>query len=62
MQKATTLLEEILKINATSKDSTSTTQEQIQETEKQMNEIFEYGQKSIFKSNSKEFSNKTVEE
>jgi hypothetical protein len=39
-----------------------TTAEQIKETEKQMNEIFEYGQKVIFKSNSKEFLNESVKE
>lgn len=39
-----------------------TTQEQIKETEKQMNEIFEYGQKVIFKSNQSEFSNEAVKE
>ncbi len=38
-----------------------TTTEQIKETEKQMNEIFEYGQKVIFHGNSKEFKDKDVE-
>ncbi len=36
--------------------------EPIKETEKKMNEIFNYGQKVIFESNSKEFSDKKVEQ
>jgi hypothetical protein len=45
------------------KDTTQElTQEQIQKVEDKMNEVFEYGQKVIFKSNSKEFLNENVKE
>jgi hypothetical protein len=38
------------------------TQEEVNVAEEKMNEIFEYGQKVIFKSNQSEFSNETIKE
>jgi len=60
IDKAIIILEEVLGFNNIDKEKTSS-QNKIKETEQQLNEVFEYGQKVIFQSNSTNFISKDID-
>ena len=67
LDNATKVLDNILALNPPRKslvtsDSLAIVNNSVNQIENQMNELFDYGQKAIFKSNKKEFINKDVED